>query len=160
MQKIAPCLWFKGNAEEAVNFYTSIFKDSKVVSMSRYGESGSKVSKMPKGSVMTMSFQLNGQEFVVVNSEPDFPFTPAISFIVHCQTQAEVDYYWDKLADGGEYQQCGWLTDKFGVSWQIVPVEIGEMLSGSDPIKSERVMKTLLKMRKLDIAALKRAYEQ
>ncbi|MBF0292404.1 MAG: VOC family protein [Nitrospinae bacterium] len=160
MQKIVPCLWFKGNAEEAVNFYASIFKDSKVVSMSRYGESGSKVSKMPKGSVMTISFQLNGQEFLAMNSEPDFPFTPAISFMVHCQTQAEVDYYWDKLADGGEYQQCGWLTDKFGLFWQIVPVEIEKILSGDNPAKSDKMMNALLKMERLDIAELKRAYER
>lgn len=155
MQKIAPCLWFDGKAEEAMKFYTSIFKNSKVGKISYYGDAG----PGEKGSVMAVSFELDGQEFMGLNGGPNFSFTPAISFFVNCETQEEVDHYWDKLLQGGQAQQCGWLTDKFGVCWQIVPNALGEMMSDKDPEKSRRVMQAMLKMIKLDVATLKRAYE-
>lgn len=155
MQKIAPCLWFDGKAEEAMKFYTSIFKNSKVGKISYYGDAG----PGEKGSVMAVSFELDGQEFMGLNGGPNFSFTPAISFFVNCETQEEVDHYWDKLLQGGQPQQCGWLTDKFGVCWQIVPNALGEMMSDKDPEKSRRVMQAMLKMIKLDVATLKRAYE-
>jgi predicted 3-demethylubiquinone-9 3-methyltransferase (glyoxalase superfamily) len=155
MQKITPFLWFDGNAEEAMNFYTSIFKNSKILSIRRYGEAG----PGPKGSVMTGTFQIEGQEFMALNGGPHFKFTPAISFFVNCETQAEVDELWDKLCAGGETMQCGWLKDKFGVSWQIIPKALGELLDDKDPQKSQRVMKAMLKMIKIDVEGLKRAYE-
>lgn len=155
MQKIAPCLWFDGKAEGAMKFYTSIFKNSKVGKISYYGDAG----PGEKGSVMAVSFELDGQEFMGLNGGPNFSFTPAISFFVNCETQEEVDHYWDKLLQGGQPQQCGWLTDKFGVCWQIVPNALGEMMSDKDPEKSRRVMQAMLKMIKLDVATLKRAYE-
>ena len=155
MQKITPFLWFDGKAEEAANFYTSIFKNSKVISINRYA----KGSPAPEGTVMTAQFLLEGQEFVAFNGGPHFTFTPAISFVVNCETQKEVDEFWEKLSAGGEKSQCGWLKDKFGLSWQIVPTELGKMMSDRDPTKSQRVMKALLQMNKLDIAALKRAFE-
>lgn len=155
MQKITPFLWFDSDAEEAVNFYTSIFKDSKVLATSRYGDSG----PGPKGSVMTISFQLNGQTFTALNGGPHFKFTEAISFVVNCETQQEIDEYWDKLLKGGgKPSQCGWLKDKYGLSWQIVPTFLGDVMK--DPAKSERVMKALLPMVKLDIAKLKEAAGQ
>jgi predicted 3-demethylubiquinone-9 3-methyltransferase (glyoxalase superfamily) len=160
MQKITPCLWFDHNAEEAVNFYISIFKNSKIGSITRYGEEGAEVSGRPKGSVMTVTFQLDGQEFMALNGGPIFKFTEAISFIVNCKTQQEVDELWEKLSQGGEKGQCGWLKDKYGVSWQIVPTALGEMLQDKDTRKSQRVMKTLLQMKKLDIKTLKQAYAQ
>ena len=155
MQKIATCLWFDGKAEEAVNFYTSVFKDSKVGNVACYGDAG----PGPKGSVMTATFEIEGREFMALNGGPMFKFTPAISFVVNCKTQDEVDDYWNKLLEGGAPQQCGWLTDKFGVSWQIVPTALGEMMLDKDPAKAKRVMEAMLKMVKLDIKALKQAYE-
>src|SRR5881397_138995 len=152
MQKITPFLWFDSQAEEAVKFYTSIFKNSKIGKIARYGEEGEQVSGRPAGSVMTVEFQLEGQEFVALNGGPHFKFTEAISFVVSCQNQEEVDYFWDKLtADGGKPGQCGWLKDKFGVSWQIVPSALPELLQNKDPEKSKRVMKALMQMHKLDI---------
>jgi predicted 3-demethylubiquinone-9 3-methyltransferase (glyoxalase superfamily) len=155
MQRIGPCLWFDGQAEEAMNFYTSIFKSSRVGSVTRYGEAGPGA----KGSVMTATFEIEGQEFVALNGGPNFTFSPAISFVVRCKTQEEVDDFWAKLLQGGAPQQCGWLTDKFGVSWQIVPTILPEMLQDKDPEKTKRVMAAMLKMVKLDINALKQAYE-
>jgi predicted 3-demethylubiquinone-9 3-methyltransferase (glyoxalase superfamily) len=158
MQKITPCLWFDDNAEEAVNFYTSLFKNSKIASIAHYGEAGSAASGRPKGSVMTIVFQLEGQEFMALNGGPHFKFTPAISLIVNCKTQAEVDDYWNKLSEGGATQQCGWLTDKYGVSWQIVPTVVGEMMQDRNAEKSDNVMKAILKMEKIDVATLQQAY--
>jgi predicted 3-demethylubiquinone-9 3-methyltransferase (glyoxalase superfamily) len=155
MQKIATCLWFDGKAEEAVNFYTSVFKDSKVGNVARYGDAG----PGPKGSVMTATFEIEGREFMALNGGPMFKFTPAISFVVNCKTQDEVDDYWNKLLEGGAPQQCGWLTDKFGVSWQIVPTALGEMMLDKDQAKAKRVMEAMLKMVKLDIKVLKQAHE-
>ncbi|MBI3934688.1 MAG: VOC family protein [Acidobacteria bacterium] len=159
MQKITPFLWFDDNAEEAANFYTSIFKNSKIGRVTRYDEAGAAASGRPKGSAMTVPFQLEGQEFVALNGGPHFKFTDAISFIVNCETQEEVDYFWKKLTEGGQEVQCGWLKDKFGLSWQIVPRILGELLQGKDPEKSKRVMKAMLQMTKIDIAKLKQAYE-
>ena len=156
MQRITPCLWFDGRAEEAAEFYTAIFKDSKVGKIARYGESGPGTP----GSVMTVTFELAGQEFMGLNGGPQFHFSPAISFVVHCKNQRQVDYYWDRLIEGGAPSQCGWLTDKFGVSWQVVPTELMDLVSDSEPERSSRVMAALMKMKKLDIAALKKAYQQ
>jgi len=155
-QKITPFLWFDNQAEEAVNFYVSIFKNSKITSIDRYGEAG----PGPKGTVMTASFELEGQGFMALNGGPDFKFTEAISFFVSCETQAEVDEFWEKLSVGGEKGPCGWLKDKYGVSWQIVPTILGELLNDPDPEKSQGVMKAMLQMKKLDINVLRRAYEQ
>ena len=160
MQKITPFLWFHDKAEEAVKFYTSIFKNSKILSIARYGEEGAKAAGRPKGSVMTVVFKLEGQEFIALNGGPVFTFSPAISFVVNCETQEEVDNLWEKLSEGGEKEQCGWLKDKYGVSWQIVPTVLGEMLQDKDPKKSRRVMEAILKMDKIDIETLKQAYEQ
>ena len=160
MKKITPCLWFDNQAEEAVNYYTSIFKKSKLVSIARYGEAGAEVSGKPVGTVMTALFHLEGQEFLALNGGPEFKFTEAISFIVNCKTQKEVDEYWKRLSEGGEEGPCGWLKDRYGVSWQIVPIVLGEMLHDKDTRKSEKVMKAMLQMKKLDIKALKQAYEQ
>lgn len=160
MQKITPCLWFDSNAEEAVNFYTSIFKESKIVNIARYGEAGAKAAGRPKGTVMTIIFQLGGQGFMALNGGPVFKFTEAISFIVNCETQEEVDEFWEKLSEGGEEGPCGWLKDRYGVSWQIVPTVLGEMLQDKDTAKSERVMKAMLQMQKIDIETLKQAYVQ
>ena len=160
MQKITPCLWFDNQAEEAAKFYVSIFKNSKVGSVARYGEEGAKVSGRPKGTVMTVTFQLDGQEFMALNGGPMFKFTEAISFIVNCKTQQEVDELWEKLSKGGEEGPCGWLKDKYGLSWQIVPTVLGEMMQDKDPEKSERVMKAMLQMKKLDIETLRHAYQQ
>jgi predicted 3-demethylubiquinone-9 3-methyltransferase (glyoxalase superfamily) len=160
MQKITPCLWFDDKAEEAATFYTSIFKNSKIVKIARYGEAGAEVSGRPKGTVMTVTFHLEEQEFMALNGGPQFKFTEAISFVVNCQTQEEVDEYWEKLSDRGQEVQCGWLKDKYGLSWQIVPIILGEMLNDSDPKKAERVMKAMLQMKKIDINGLKQAYEQ
>lgn len=156
MQKISPCLWFDGKAEEATNFYCSVFKNSKVVNTMRYGDAG----PGPKGSVLAVTFELEGQEFMALNGGPQFHFTPAISLFVKCQTQQEVDALWDKLLEGGQAQQCGWLTDKYGVSWQIVPTVLGEMLQDPDPQKSKRVMEAMMGMVRLDIERLKRAYDR
>ena len=159
MQKITPFLWFDDKAEEAVNFYVSIFKNSKIGSIARYGEAGAEVSGRQKGTVMTVTFQLDGQEFVALNGGPIFNFSPAISFVVNCETQEEVDKLWDKLSEGGEREQCGWLKDKYGVSWQVVSTVLGEMLQDKDAERSERVMKAMLQMNKIDIEGLKKAYE-
>jgi predicted 3-demethylubiquinone-9 3-methyltransferase (glyoxalase superfamily) len=160
MQKITPCLWFDDRAEEAANFYISIFKNSKIINVARYGEAGAGVSGMPEGTVMTVSFQLDGQAFLALNGGPLFKFTEAVSFMVDCDTQEEVDYFWNKLSAGGQESMCGWLKDKFGLSWQIVPAHLGRLMAGPDPEKSRRVMEALLKMKKLDIAKLKEAYER
>jgi predicted 3-demethylubiquinone-9 3-methyltransferase (glyoxalase superfamily) len=156
MQKITPFLWFDHQAQEAANFYTSIFKNSKIGRISRYGEAG----PGPKGSVMTVEFELDGQKFIALNGGPHFKFTEAISFSVYCKTQDEVDDYWSKLSEGGEEGPCGWLKDKYGLSWQINPTILGEMLSDPDPEKSKRVMQAMLKMKKIDIEGLKKAYDQ
>jgi len=153
-QKITTFLWFDNNAEEAMEFYTSIFKNSKVVSMSRYGESG----PGPKGSVMVGAFELAGQRFLALNGGPRFKFTEAISLVIDCETQEEVDYFWQKLSAGGQEQQCGWLKDKFGLSWQVVPSMLGELMQDKDPQKSKRVMEAVLQMVKLDIGRLKAAH--
>ncbi len=160
MQKITPCLWFDDNAEAAAKFYTSVFKNSKVGKISRYGKEGYEIHGNPEGTVLTVEFELNGQTFTALNGGPVFKFNEAISFQVHCKSQNEVDYYWETLSEGGEKGQCGWLKDQYGVSWQIVPTVLGEMLADKDAEKSERVMKALLQMKKLDIATLKQAYEQ
>lgn len=161
IQKITPFLWFDHQAEEAVSFYTSIFRNSKVVSIARYGDEAAEASGRPKGSVMIVAFQLEGQEFVALNGGPHFKFTEAISFVVNCKSQEEVDYYWEKLSAGGHEnaQQCGWLKDKYGVSWQIVPTVLSALLNDPDPEKSRSVMKALLQMKKIDIKSLKRAYD-
>ena len=156
MQKVTPFLWFDGKAEEAAKLYVSLFKNSRISSTSRYGDAG----PGPKGSVMTVGFQLEGQDFVALNGGPQFKFTPAISFVVNCETQEEVDRFWDKLSEGGKADQCGWLTDKYGLSWQIVPRVLVPMLQDKDPKKAQSVMKAMLQMKKLDIARLKQAYEQ
>jgi len=162
MQKITPFLWFDNQAEEAVSFYTSIFKNSKVKSITRYGEEGAQASGRPKGTVMTIEFQLDEQEFVALNGGPVFKFTEAISFVVNCESQDEIDYYWEKLSEGGDAkaQQCGWLKDKYGLSWQIVPAELEKLLSGPDPEKSRQVMKALLQMKKITIETLKQAHDE
>ena len=156
MQKIAPFLWFNNNAEEAANFYTSTFKNSKIVNIARWGEGG----PGPKGTVMSATFELEGQEFMALNGGPQFTFSPAISFFVKCKTQQEVDELWEKLSAGGQKERCGWLKDKFGVSWQIVPTVLGKMLHDKDAERSKRVMNAMLQMDKLDIKGLQRAYEQ
>jgi predicted 3-demethylubiquinone-9 3-methyltransferase (glyoxalase superfamily) len=156
MQKITPFLWFDDDAEEAMRFYASIFKNSKVVSVSRYGDEG----PGPKGAVMTATFQLDGQEFIALNGGSHFKFTEAISFFVSCKTQEEVDELWEKLSEGGEKGRCGWLKDKYGLSWQIVPTVLGEMLRDEDPEKSRRAMKAMLQMDKIEIGTLQQAYEQ
>ena len=160
MQKITPCLWFDNQAEEAAKFYASIFKNSKIGHMTPYGEAGAKVSGRPKGSVMTVTFEIEGQEFVALNGGPHFTFSEAISFMVKCETQREIDEMWDKLSQGGEKGQCGWLKDKYGLLWQIVSPVWDEMLRDKDVKKSERVMKAILQMTKPDIKTLKQAYEQ
>ncbi len=153
MQKITPFLWFNDNAEEAMNFYTSIFRDSKIISINRYGEGG----PGPAGTVMTATFQLEGQEFIALNGGPEFKFTEAISFFVNCETQEEVDELWEKLSEGGEESQCGWLKDRFGLSWQIIPAALGEMLNHPDPVKAQNAMQAMLQMSKIDIARLQEA---
>ena len=160
MQKITPFLWFDNQAEEAANFYVSIFKNSKILNVTQYSEAASAAAERPAGSVMTVAFQLDGQDFVALNGGPVFSFTPAISFAVNCETQEEIDHLWESLTVGGEEVECGWLKDKYGVSWQIVPTVLTELLQDEDAEKSERVMKAMLQMKKLDIAALKQASEQ
>ncbi|MBI5550345.1 MAG: VOC family protein [Desulfobacterales bacterium] len=157
MNKFTPCLWFDSEAEEAVQFYASIFKNSKINSVSRYDKASAEVSGRPQGSVMAIGFELDGQAFLALNGGPMFTFTPAISFIANCQNQAEVDELWEKLSAGGEKESCGWLRDKYGVSWQIVPNVLEELLLDKDPAKAGRVMQALLKMTKLDIETLKQA---
>jgi len=154
MQKITPFLWFNDQAEDAMNFYTSIFKNSKIVNVSRYGEGG----PGPAGTVMTGTIQLEGQEFMVLNGGPLYKFTEAISFFVNCKTQEEVDDLWAKLTEGGEEGPCGWLKDKFGVSWQVIPQLLGELLGDPDPVKSQAVLQAMLQMKKIDCAKLREAY--
>lgn len=153
MQRITPYLWFNDQAEEAMNYYTSIFPNSKIDSISRYGEGG----PGPAGQVMSATFTLDGQEFIALNGGPMFKFTEAISFFVNCETQEEVDELWEKLSSGGETQMCGWLKDKFGLSWQIIPAALGQLLGDKDPAKAGRVMQAMLQMQKIDIAKLKQA---
>lgn len=160
MQKITTCLWFNDNAEEAVKFYTSIFKNSKIGTIARYGDASAEVSGRPKDSVMTIEFELNGREFLALNGGPVYGFTPAISMIVYCETQEELDEMWARLTEGGEEVQCGWLTDKFGLSWQVVPTALEKMMRDKDHSKVNRVMAAILQMTKLDIATLKQAFEQ
>lgn len=156
MQRITPCLWFNDQAEEAVNFYLSIFDEAKILNVARYG----KGAPGPEGSVMTIAFQLQGQEFLALNGGPMFQFTEAISFIVNCETQEEIDRYWTQLSAGGTEVQCGWLKDKYGLSWQVAPTMLSQLMSGPDAAKSQRVMAALMQMKKLDIATLQRAAEQ
>ena len=159
-QKITPCLWFDDEAEEAVTFYTGIFRNSKVLNVSRYGEAGHEIHGKPAGTVLTVAFELEGQAYTALNGGPVFKFNEAISFQVDCETQEEVDHYWEKLSEGGDpkAQQCGWLKDKYGVSWQVVPRVLVEMMSDPDAEKSGRAMEAMLQMKKIDIAGLKRAY--
>jgi len=160
MQKITPFLWFDNQAEEAMNFYASVFKNSKVGKVTRYSEEASKASGKPAGSMMTGTINIHGQEFIVINGGPQFKFNMAISFVVNCENQNEIDDLWTKLtADGGMEINCGWLTDKFGLSWQIVPANMGELV-GTDPKKSERVMKAMMPMKKLDMNVLQRAFDE
>jgi len=160
IQRITPCLWFDDQAEEAVKFYTAIFGNSKIVSVARYGEAGHEVHGKQAGTVMTVAFELDGQAFTALNGGPLFKFNEAISFQIHCKTQEDVDHYWEKLSVGGDVraQQCGWLKDKFGVSWQVVPTVLHEMLNDPDSKKSQRVMGAMLQMKKIDINKLKQAY--
>ena len=162
MQKITPFLWFDGQAEEAARYYVSIFRNAKLGRVTRYGEEGFEIHGQPAGKVMTVDFEIEGQQFAALNGGPRFRFTEAVSFAVNCETQEEVDYYWEKLSAGGDEnaQQCGWLKDRYCLSWQITPVAVIEMLSDPDSRKTERVMKALLPMKKLDIETLRRAYEQ
>jgi len=154
MQKISPFLWFDTQAEEAAKFYVSIFKNSKVRNITRYGEAG----PGPEGGVMVVGFELNGQEFIALNGGPQFRFTEAVSFVVNCETQDEVDYYWESLSEGGQKVQCGWLKDRFGLSWQVVPTALGKLMSDPDPEKAGKVMRAMLQMTKIEIEALERAH--
>lgn len=155
MQKITTCLWYNNNAEEAANFYTSIFPNSNIIHVSRNGDNG----PGPKGSALVVKFQIEGQEFMGLNGGPQYSLTPAISLVVDCKDQQELDSYWEKLSEGGEKQVCGWLKDKFGLSWQIVPTQLGQLMSDKDPARSGRVMQALMQMTKLDIAKLQQAYD-
>jgi len=156
MQKITPFLWFNGQAEEAANFYISLFKNSRIINIARYGEAG----PGPKGTAMTATFELAGQRFIALNAGPQFKFSEAISFLINCETQQEIDELWEKLSAGGEKSRCGWLKDKYGLSWQVIPTALGEMLQDKDPRKSQRVMQAMLQMDKIDIARLKQAYDE
>jgi predicted 3-demethylubiquinone-9 3-methyltransferase (glyoxalase superfamily) len=153
MPRVTPFWWFDGNAEEAVNFYASVFKDAKITGMTRYGDAG----PGPKGAVMTATIQIGGQEFTALNGGPDFKFSPATSFVIHCEDQDEVDHYWDRLGEGGKAHQCGWLDDRFGVTWQVAPDALLRLIKDEDPKKSQRVMRAMMQMTKIDIAALERA---
>ena len=156
MQKITPFLWFDGKAEEAMNFYTSIFKNSKILNITRYGPGG----PGPEGTVMTATFQLDGQEFHALNGGPQFTFSPAISFFVNCETQQEVDEFWERLSEGGEKSRCGWLKDKYGLSWQIIPTVLGQLLRDKNPKKAQSVLMAMLQMDKIDITVLQQAYDR
>ena len=155
MQKITPCLWFDGQAEEAAQYYISIFRNSRITRITRWGDEG----PGPKGAVLTVQFQLEGQDFMALNGGPEFKFTPAISLMVDCKTQSEVDELWDKLGEGGQPIECGWVTDRYGVSWQVVPTILSEMISDKDPKRADRVMAAMMKMKKLEFAPLQAAYE-
>lgn len=156
MQKITPFLWFNNQAEEAANFYVSLFKNSRIINVARYGEAG----PGPKGTAMTVTFELVGQRYIALNGGPQFKFTEAFSLLINCETQDEVDTLWEKLSAGGERTCCGWLKDKYGLSWQVIPTVLSEMLQDKDPKKSQRVMQAMLQMTKIDIALLKQAYDQ
>ncbi|MFN2491553.1 MAG: VOC family protein [Pyrinomonadaceae bacterium] len=160
MQKITPFLWFDDKAEEAANFYASIFKNSKVGKIARYSDEAAQAAGRPKGSVMTVDFELDGQQFVGLNGGPHFKFTEAVSFSVDCETQEEIDRFWEKLSEGGEKSRCGWLKDKYGLSWQVVPTVLADMVQDKDSEKSARVMKAILQMDKIEISKLEQAYEQ
>ena len=162
MQKITPCLWFDSEAEDAARFYTSVFKNSRIGRIARYGKEGKEIHGRPEGSVLTVEFEINGQMFTALNGGPVFKFNEAVSFQVPCDSQDDVDYYWERLSAGGDEkaQQCGWLKDKYGVSWQIVPTVLGKMLQDKERKRADRVMKAMLQMKKVDIAGLERAYEQ
>jgi predicted 3-demethylubiquinone-9 3-methyltransferase (glyoxalase superfamily) len=155
MQKITPCLWFDDKAEEAANFYVSVFRNSRILKISRFPEG----SPRPTGMVMTVSFIIDGQEFMALNGGPEFKFTPAVSFVVNCETQEGIDYFWEKLSEGGELIECGWLTDRFGVTWQVVPIILDELLSAPDAAAAQRVMAAMLRMKKIEIEPLKRAFD-
>ena len=157
MQKITPFLWYDDKAEEAANFYVSVFKNSRVGNITRYEKEGAKASGRPEGTAMTVEFQLDGQKFLALNGGPHFKFTEAVSFVVNCETQEEVDYFWEKLSAGGAESQCGWLKDKYGLSWQVVPTILVELFKDTDPEKSKKVMHAMLQMKKIDIPTLKRA---
>jgi predicted 3-demethylubiquinone-9 3-methyltransferase (glyoxalase superfamily) len=159
--KISSCLWFDTQAEEAANFYCSVFKDSQIIKIAHYGKAGHEIHKMPEGAVLTVEFELNGSRFLALNGGPLFKFNEAVSFVIDCDTQEEIDYYWDKLTEGGDKraQQCGWLKDKYGLSWQVVPAKLGEFMSGKDREKTDRMMTVMLQMKKMDIKALEQAYE-
>ena len=158
---ITPCLWFDSEAEAAARYYTAIFPNSKIIALSRYGEAGREVHKRPPGTVMTVEFELDGQRFTALNGGPSFRFNEAVSFQIMCRTQADVDHYWDRLSEGGDpkAQQCGWLKDKYGLSWQVVPTPMIAMMTDPDPAKSGRAMQAMLRMKKLDLAELKRAFD-
>jgi len=156
MQKINPFLWFDNQAEDAANFYVSLFKNSKIINVARYGEAG----PGPKGTAMSVTFELAGQKFIALNGGPLFTFTEAVSFLINCETQHEVDELWEKLSAGGKTSRCGWLKDKYGLSWQVIPTALGQMLQDKDPKKSQRVMQSMLQMDKIDIARLKKAYDE
>ena len=156
MQKITPCLWFDTQAEDAANFYTSVFKNSRILKISHYGQAGPREA----GLVMTVEFELDGQEYVALNGGPDFTFNEALSLQINCESQDEVDYFWERLGEGGEFGPCGWLKDRYGVSWQVVPTVLNELLSDPDPAKGQRVMAAMLQMGKIDVAALRAAAEQ
>lgn len=158
-QKITPHLWFDGQAEEAANFYVSLFENSRILHVTHYGKEAAEVANRPEGAVMTVTFQLEGQMFIALNGGPEFPFTPAISLLVHCDTQEEVDRLWESLSAVPEAEQCGWLVDKYGLSWQIMPAALYDMMQDADPEKSTRVVEALLKMKKLDVAALQKAFD-
>lgn len=157
MQKLTPCLWFDDNAEEAVNFYVSLFKNSRIISVAHYGEAASKAAGRPVGSVMELAFELEGQQFLAINGGPAFNFNPAVSFMINCETQQEIDELWAKLSEGGAIMECGWLTDRFGLAWQVVPAGLNEWVQDADPEKSNRVMRALIQMKKLDLETLRRA---
>jgi predicted 3-demethylubiquinone-9 3-methyltransferase (glyoxalase superfamily) len=156
MQKITPFLWFNNNAEEAINFYASVFKDAEIKNVARYGDAG----PGPKGQVMTASFVLNGQEFIALNGGPQFQFTEAVSFVINCENQEEVDHYWEKLSEGGQPSRCGWLKDRFGLSWQVVPTILPQLLKDKDPQRAKNVMLAMMKMDKIEIEPLKEAYNK
>ena len=158
-QKITPCLWFDAEAEDAANFYVSIFKDSRILSISRYGNAGHEVHGKRAGSVMTVEFEIEGQRFVGLNGGPQFKFDEAVSFVIHCTSQEEIDYYWSRLTEGGREVACGWLKDRFGLSWQVVPAQLVEMLSAKDPARTERVTRAFMAMKKLDVARLRQAFD-
>ena len=160
VQKITPCLWFDKSAEEAANFYVSIFGNSGIETITRYGRQGFERHGMPEGTVQTVTFRLEGQRFTALNGGPRYTLSPAVSFLVHCESQAEVDHFWNKLGEGGDptWQVCGWLRDRFGLSWQVVPEELPQLVGGPDPEGSRRATEAMLKMKKLDLAALKAAY--